>query len=66
MESLSAGVSLSQSLGFQTGLRRVQNYYYELYKWVYPEMRGRNDDKDVSRWLALFVPLGKKLGIAIA
>ncbi len=66
LQMLSAGVSLSQSLGFESGLRRVQNYYYELYKWVYPEMRGRSDDAEVSRWLALFVPLGKKLGIAIA
>jgi hypothetical protein len=65
LDMLSAGVSLSQSLGFETGLRRVQNFYYEMYKWVYPEMRNRSDNADVSRWLALFVPLGKKLGIRI-
>ena len=65
LEKLSAGVSLSQSLGFDVNLRRVQNYYYEMYNWVYPEMRNGVNQPEVSRWLALFVPLGKKLGIRI-
>jgi alpha-amylase/alpha-mannosidase (GH57 family) len=65
LQKLHNATVLSKSLGFEINLRRVQNYYYEMLRWVYPEMRNHADPEEVGHWIELFLTLGRALGVRV-
>ncbi|HXG31383.1 MAG TPA: DUF3536 domain-containing protein [Thermodesulfobacteriota bacterium] len=66
-EKLEAAINLLPSLPFTVNLWKVQNYYFEMLKSVYPRFREKAEDGDENAkiWVDRFHSLGDKLYIRV-
>jgi hypothetical protein len=67
LEKLSRTAVLARSLQIELDLRRVQNTFWELRQWSYPEIQDRSNsgDADARKWIGFFMSLGSTLGVRI-
>ena len=67
LEKLTRTAALARLLQIELDLRKVQNTFWELRQWSYPEIRDRSDsgDADARKWVGFFMSLGSTLGVRI-
>jgi alpha-amylase/alpha-mannosidase (GH57 family) len=67
LEKLARAAALARSLQINLDLQKVQNTFWELRQWAYPDIRQRSDagDADARKWAGLFLTCGKALGVSV-
>jgi len=67
LKSLLAAASLARSLPFPVDLWKVQNLYWGMLQFSYPEFKykAEHNDPQAAAWVEAFVALGKNLSIRL-
>ncbi|MBI5869151.1 MAG: DUF3536 domain-containing protein [candidate division Zixibacteria bacterium] len=67
LEKLVRAAAMSRTLPISLDLQKVQNTFWELRQWSYPDFRQRSiaGDANASSWVEHFSALGNSLGVRV-
>ena len=67
LEKLRRTATLAGTLQIELELRKVQNTFWELRQWSFPDMCNRSNagDADARKWVGFFMSLGQALGVKV-